>query len=38
VLDLCRLDCRSYDPAHARYLAAHLPDARLAEHSDTNSQ
>jgi DNA-binding SARP family transcriptional activator len=34
VLVLSRLGCASYDPGHGRYLAAHLPDARLAEHPD----
>ena len=36
VLLLSRLDCPSYDPGHGRYLAAHLPDARLVEHPDPN--
>jgi DNA-binding SARP family transcriptional activator/pimeloyl-ACP methyl ester carboxylesterase len=34
VLVLGRLDCASYDPGHGRYLAEHLPDARLVEHGD----
>jgi pimeloyl-ACP methyl ester carboxylesterase/DNA-binding SARP family transcriptional activator len=36
VLLLSRLDCPSHDPGHARYLAAHLPRARLVEHPDPN--
>lgn len=34
VLLLSRLDCASHDPGHSRYLAEHLPDARLVEHPD----
>lgn len=36
VLLLSRLDCPSHDPGHARYLAAHLRRATLAEHPDPN--
>lgn len=36
VLVLSRSDCPSYDPAHGRYLAEHLPDARLIEMVDPN--
>lgn len=36
VLLLPRTGCASYDPGHARYLAAHLPDATLVQHDDPN--
>jgi len=36
VLLLSRLDCPSHDPAHGRWLAAHLPRATLREHPDPN--
>jgi len=34
VLVLSRLECASYDPGHGRYLAEHLPEASLVEHTD----